>query len=105
MSYGRKQRLEKMYGPLIEVDGGDKIYLVDGNNKVVDTIVKGISAETRFKEGAATARNNNDNATSAANSRRTANRPIFDTDMFGDTESQGQAGQPGPWDAYGRPQQ
>jgi len=72
MAYGRKQQLEKQYGPLIEVDGGDKIYLVDGNNRVVDTIVKGISAETRFKEGAATGRNNNDNATSAANSKRAA---------------------------------
>jgi hypothetical protein len=70
--YRRKQQAEKQFGPLIEVDGGDKIYLVDGNNKAVDTIVKGISAETRFKEGAATSRNTADNITSDRNSRRSA---------------------------------
>lgn len=91
MAYGRKQQLEKQFGPLIEVDGGDKIYLVDGNNKVVSSFVKGVSAETRFKEGAATGR-----------TKINAARPVleFNPSMFGEGGEQGQPNQVGPWTAY-----
>jgi hypothetical protein len=75
LAYERKQQLEKEYGPLIEVDGGDKIYLVDGNNKVVDTIVKGISPDAALQA-----------KTSRENSIRSASRPVvqFDPSMFGE---------------------
>lgn len=85
-------------------NGGGAILGMDPKTgKVISTTQKTVDRDTIYREGQQNRRNAADNATSRANSIRSANRPILDDSLFSDTSNQGQAGQVGPWTAYQTP--
>ena len=85
-------------------NGGGAILGMNPKTGRAETVTqKTVDRDTIYREGQQNRRNAADNATSRANSIRSANRPILDDSLFGDTSNQGQAGQVGPWTAYQTP--